>query len=192
MGRPSLSRDRRGRDDTRLMSEPPTSVPSGPSDNARHIMLGTDLGEASDAAESMAIDMAARLRAELLVVNVIDPRGLRLPGGRFLARLDQVRVQRRDGVARIVARAREVGVIARFLVWEGEPGERLLDAAEAEDADLIIVGSHRRNRLGRLLLGSVSTRVVEHARRPVIVARGDETVRYEPTAAAAEAGRTAP
>jgi len=122
--------------------------------------------------------MAERLHAQLLVVNVIDPGGLRLPGGRLGPRLDQVRAEREAAVSRIVARARDVGLTARFLVWQGEPGPSLLEAAEAEGADLIVVGSHRRNRLGRLLLGSVSTYIVEHADRPVIVSRGDEVVRY--------------
>jgi len=153
-----------------------------------HILLGTDLGEASASAESTAIDMAARLHAQLLVVNVIDPGGLRLPGGRFGPRIDQVRADREAAVSRIVARARDSGVTARFLVWQGEPGPGLLEAATAEGADVVVVGSHRRNRLGRLLLGSVSKYVVEHADRPVIVARGDEVVRYGSRPADAGAG----
>ncbi|HLA17157.1 MAG TPA: universal stress protein [Candidatus Limnocylindrales bacterium] len=164
----------------------------GPDDSTpaaiHHIVLGTDLGEASAAAEATAIDMAARLHSQLLVVNVIDPGGLRLPGGRFGPRLDQVRAEREASVSRIVARARDAGVTARFLVWHGEPGPGLLETAAAEGADLIVVGSHRRNRLGRLLLGSVSTHVIEHADRPVIVARGDEVLRYESRPADAGAG----
>jgi nucleotide-binding universal stress UspA family protein len=153
-----------------------------PSKGVRLVVLGTDLGDASAPAEGAAIGLASRMQAQLLVVNVIDPGVLRLPGGHFLMRLDQLRRQREAAVSEIVERARASGVTARFLVWEGEPGPGLLEAVAAEGGDLIVVGSHHRGRLGRLLLGSVSTHVVEHADRPVVVARGDGTIRYEPAA----------
>ncbi len=156
-----------------------TDTGSSPPAEIHHIVLGTDLSEASASAESTAIEMAARLQAQLLVVNVIDPGGLRLPGAHPGRRIDQVRMERETAASRIVARAIEAGVTARFLVWQGEPGVALLEAAAAEGADVIVVGSHGRNRLGRLLLGSVSGHVVEHADRPVIVARGDQLVRYD-------------
>jgi nucleotide-binding universal stress UspA family protein len=150
-------------------------------DAAQRIVLGTDLGDASIAAERTAFDLAQRLGSELLVINVIDPGGLRLPGGRFQTRIGQVREEREAAVAHIVARARARGIAARFLVWQGEPGAGLLEAALAEGAALLVVGSHRRGRLGRLILGSVSAYVVDHATVPVLVVRGDEVVRYEPT-----------
>jgi nucleotide-binding universal stress UspA family protein len=154
-----------------------TGPPGSP---LRCILLATDLSSASASAETKAIELAVEHEAELLVVNVFDAHGLLLPGGRFRARVDQVRAEREGKASLTVARARAAGVTARFLVWEGEPAEGVLDAADAEDADLIVVGSHGRSRLGRLILGSVSTRVIEHARLPVLVARGDDVVRYEP------------
>lgn len=157
----------------------PSRSAQGAPQGVKLVVLGTDLGDASAGAEATAIDMARRLDAQLLVVNIIDPGVLRLPGGHFLVRVDEVRSQRQAGVARIVERARASGVTARFLVWQGEPGPGLLEAVAAEGGDVIVVGSHRRSRLGRLLLGSVSTHVVEHADRPVIVARGDESVTYQ-------------
>jgi nucleotide-binding universal stress UspA family protein len=156
------------------------SVADATGSGARRLAFATDLGAASMAAERAAIDLARRLRAELLVINVIDPGGLRLPGGRFRRRMDEVRGERETAVAGIVARATSQGIGARFLVWQGDPGPGLLEAAMAEAADLIVVGSHRRGRLGRLILGSVSTYVVEHAPVPVLVVRGEEVVRYEP------------
>ena len=60
----------------------------------------------------------------------------------------------------------------RFLVWEGEPGTAIVEAAIAESADLVVVGTHGRSRVGRLVLGSVSDHVVRHAPCPILIVRG--------------------
>ena len=72
----------------------------------------------------------------------------------------------------IVQRAKASGADATFLVWEGEPGEAIVAAAESENADMIVVGSHGRSGVSRFLIGSVSDYVVRHAHCPVMVIRG--------------------
>ena len=57
----------------------------------RKLLLATDLTDASAAATDQAFELASRLGASLLAVAVIDPGSLSLPGGRFRARVDQVR-----------------------------------------------------------------------------------------------------
>jgi nucleotide-binding universal stress UspA family protein len=47
-----------------------------------------------------------------------------------------------------------------------------VEASVAEAADLIVVGTHGRGRVGRLVLGSVSDHVVRHAPCPVLIVRG--------------------
>lgn len=135
------------------------------------ILLATDLSHSSDVATDWAFDLAARLGAALLVFSVIDQGELRLPGGRFRARVDQVRDLREAAAQHLVKRGRRAGVAVTFLVWDGDPAESIVAAAQAERADLILVGSHGRGPLGRLLLGSVSDYVVRNALCPVLVAR---------------------
>ncbi len=135
------------------------------------ILLGTDLSRVSDIATDLAFDLAARVGGSLLVVSVIDPRDLILPGGRFHARVDQVRASRETAAQGLVQRGGRVGVPVTFLVWHGDPAESIVAAAESEGADLILVGSHGRRGLGRMLLGSVSDHVVRNAPCPVLVAR---------------------
>jgi nucleotide-binding universal stress UspA family protein len=134
-------------------------------------MLATDLSAASDAATTAALDLAATFGARLLAVSVIEPGSLRLAGGRFLARVDQVRSEREHVAQALVARGRSAGVAVDFLVWEGDAGESIIEAAMAESADLIVVGSHGRGTVGRFLIGSVSDHVVRHAPCPVLVVR---------------------
>ncbi|MEA2652125.1 MAG: hypothetical protein QOI85_1846 [Chloroflexota bacterium] len=136
----------------------------------RRVLLATDLSPASERAAAEAIGLAVESGAVLLVLSVIDPGLLRLPGGRFLRRVDQERARIQAGTQAIVARARADGVRATFLVWEGDPAEAILAASEAESIDVIVLGSHGRGPLGRLLLGSTSTAVSEQARCQVLVA----------------------
>ena len=53
----------------------------------------------------------------------------------------------------------------------GADAEAIVAAAEEEHVDMVVVGSHGRDAVGRLLLGSVSEYVVRHSKRPVLVAR---------------------
>jgi nucleotide-binding universal stress UspA family protein len=136
------------------------------------VLLATDLSTTSTPAEAEAMRLAAGLGARLIAVSVIDPGSLRLPGGRFRARVDQVRDEREIAAQALVARAQEMGVATAFLVWEGDPGEAIVDAASAEHADLIVLGTHGRHGVERSLFGSVSDHVVRNAPCPVVVVRG--------------------
>lgn len=58
-------------------------------------------------------------------------------------------------------------------VEEGEPAEKILSFASAWSADMIIVGTHGRKGLARLLLGSVAENVSRHSSIPVIIIPGE-------------------
>ena len=155
-------------------SPQPGSVRPAVSSPGMKLLLATDLSEASSSATDQAFDLAARLGAELLVVSVIDPGSLLLPGGRFRARVDQVREHREQQAQALVERGRVAGVEVSFLVWTGDPGDQIVSAAEAERVDMVVVGSHGRGAVGRLFLGSVSEHVVRNASCPVLVVRPPE------------------
>ena len=135
----------------------------------RTILLATDLTAASREATDRAVDLAGRLGARLLIVNVLEKR--RLTGGGSHDRVDQARAERETLLVKIVRSARDAGVKAEFLVWDGDPGDSIAAAAEAEQADLVVVGTRGRSGAERMLLGSVSDHVVRHAECPVLVVR---------------------
>ena len=144
-------------------------VPVEPAHPNGPIVLGTDFGPASRAAEQVAIRAARDERRDLVIVNAIDPGRLRLPGGLWRRRVDEVRAERELAAAALIARARGVGVSARVLIWTGDAASCVLDAAAAEGADRIVVGSHGRGRIARAIAGSVSTDVRGRARCTVEV-----------------------
>jgi nucleotide-binding universal stress UspA family protein len=161
---------------TRQDSPAPRPAPAAlaASAGARRLLLATDLSEASEAATNEAFELAKRLDASILAVSVIDPGALLLPGGRFRARIDQVRERREQQAQALVERGRAEGVDVSFLVWTGDPGDMIVSAAEAEHVDMVLVGSHGRGAVGRFFLGSVSEHVVRHAPCPVLVVRPKE------------------
>jgi nucleotide-binding universal stress UspA family protein len=146
----------------------PTSTRPG---RIQTILLASDLSPASAGAEDLAFELASRLGSSVLLVSVIDPRGLWLPGGGFRQRVDQVRAAREAAAQGIVERGHRERVPIRCLIWEGDPGEAIVEAAVAEGVDLIVVGTHGRRGMDRLVMGSVSERVVRSSPVPVVVAR---------------------
>jgi nucleotide-binding universal stress UspA family protein len=136
------------------------------------ILFATDGSAASEMAGEQAIDLVVQLGARLLVVGVVA--SARQPSEATHG--DVAVSESRDGLSAkaqaIVARARAAGADATFLVWEGEAGEAIVAAADSENADMIVVGSHGRSGVSRFLIGSVSDFVIRHAHCPVMVVRG--------------------
>ena len=151
----------------------PAAVPG--TTGRRTILIATDLTPTSLVAETEAIALARDLHAELLIVSVIDPRSLRGPHGDYVQRIDQARQDLQARARGLQDRASMVGVEVRLLIWEGEPAESVLEAAAAESVSMIVVGSHGRRGVDRLVLGSVSDQVVREATVPVVVARARPT-----------------
>lgn len=132
------------------------------------ILLAVDQMGSSDGAADEAIRRASADGAELVVLSVVETRNLRLPGG-HIRRVDQERDRLAAGAQLIVRKAREAGVRATYLIWEGDPAESILEASASEAADVIMLGSRPRTNLRRLILGSVSSEVSKRATCEVVV-----------------------
>jgi nucleotide-binding universal stress UspA family protein len=156
-------------DDPRMYLEAIQDKDVAAASGIQRLLLATDLSAASERATDEAIRLAVESGAQLVILSVVDPHLLRLPGGRLLRRVDQERSRIEAGVKDLADRARAAGARATFLVWEGDPAEVILAASEAENVDVVILGSHRRGLIGRLVLGSMSARVLEQSRCPVLV-----------------------
>jgi nucleotide-binding universal stress UspA family protein len=145
--------------------------------SVRRILHPTDLSPASGPAFAKAIALAKDTGAELVIVTVLDALPP-LASEAYVSRQTYDRIaaegraaaQRR--VDRPVARARKAGVRARGLVLEGSTHEQILKAAKRERSDLIVMGTHGRTGLTKLLIGSVASRVIAMAPCPVITVRG--------------------
>lgn len=139
----------------------------------RRILFATDFSDASRPAAQRAVSLAKDSGAELLVVHVYEPPVRPAVDAFLVPRVydefeAEIRSQADQGLAPIVARAAGAGVAARPLVLRGVADEAIARAAKDEAADLVVVGTHGRGGVARLLLGSVAARVVSSAPCPVL------------------------
>jgi universal stress protein A len=144
----------------------------------RRIMHATDFSRASTAALKRAVAMAKADRAQLIVVHVMAPPSLVLPGEGYISpslyeNLEaSTRAQAQKRLDAIVAGAKKAGARASGLLLEGVPNERVARAARARKADLLVIGTHGRTGLAKFFLGSVATRLIGSAPCPVLTVRG--------------------
>jgi nucleotide-binding universal stress UspA family protein len=74
----------------------------------------------------------------------------------------------------------ERGIDPQVKITQGDPADEIIDEATEGDYQLIVVGTHGRGRLGRLVLGSVSSEVAERAPCAVVIAGEEHRMRLEP------------
>jgi len=134
----------------------------------RKILVGYDGSEASERAVDVAIDLAQCTDAEILVLAVARPPE---PATRVEvdAVLDDAREHFSDGFIKVRERAKSVEVHLETMIEVGHPAEHLIHQAEIIHAELIIVGRKGTSLFEKLILGSVSERVIRFANCPVMV-----------------------
>ena len=134
-----------------------------------HILVGVDGSDASAEAATMAGQLAADLDAKVTAVYVRQlPTTVPPFSTDFYLDSYWEEVERLAG-ERTAEALDPLGASWRFEVRTGDPAVQLQLSADEHGADLIVVGARGHSVAHRLLLGSVSTRLVHHAHRPVLV-----------------------
>jgi universal stress protein A len=139
----------------------------------KRILCATDFSDTAEAAWEVACDLAHTHRAELILVHAFTE----LPVYPEVAVVSVQRVweeQRawvQQAVEERVRAASTRGLPARAVVTTGPAPESIVDTASAERADLIVIGTHGRTGLTRLVIGSVAERVVRIAPCPVLIVK---------------------
>ncbi len=137
------------------------------------IVVGNDGSDYSIAAVRMAAEMAKALGAKLTIVHV-SHLPVTFYAAAFEAPIDlkeQMDSLRAEAERRARAVLDEVGIEAELVTLDGNPADALVEYAEKEKADLLVVGSRGAGAIERFLLGSTSSRIVHHAHCPVLVVR---------------------
>ena len=162
----------------------------------RTILIATDFSESSQEAFDVALGIARDTGSDVHVLYVV-PDPLNLPWVVEGAGMDFIELQRtwmadarRELTQLLTARAVDPAKV-KGTVALGTPAGEIMRHAAHWKADLIVVGSHGRGTMGRLLLGSVAQKVLHEAACPVMVvphrrahavATARETGRHEPVA----------
>lgn len=138
----------------------------------RRIGCAVDFSEASRTALESAAELAARLRAELLVIHVSEERPAPGAGAIFAPPPASTSVEKHGPQLETwVREAERLGATARSALIHGRPAEAIAQLASEERVDLLVVASHGRGALRRLVLGSVTEELVRAAPCPVLVVR---------------------
>lgn len=175
MGRRGLKRIERvlvGSVTARVIGYSPIDVLVIPRDTTvgfKRVLIATDGSRFSNAAEKKAIDFAKSYGGELKVISVVDvPSELYAESPRTVDDL----INKAKGYGDTVKRnAESLGIRTEAIVKEGEAYRVITDTAKDIGADLIIMGSHGRTGLKRLLMGSVTEKVIGHTLCPVLVVK---------------------
>lgn len=135
----------------------------------QRIVLAVDGSQWSWSAAHRAFQFVESYEVRLTVVSVADvPSHLY---GLSPGVAEEMVSEAREHLAEIRQEADTRGIRAQYVVREGNPAEKLIDVVSSLEADLLIVGSHGRTGLKRLLMGSVTERVVQYSPCPVLVVR---------------------
>ena len=136
----------------------------------KRILLAYDGSDSSKKAFETAVAMAARDHAELFVVSVARPLEI-ADDVETEAVIENARQSHRRMLAGLKSAIAAKNVKAHLDVVVGHPAEQIIYEADKRGVDVIVIGDRGRSKFARLMLGSTSKQVVEHAGRPVLVVR---------------------
>lgn len=134
----------------------------------RRMLVAYDGSPQSEKAVELAFSLAECLDSSVLVFAVARPPEP-ATSVELGAVLDDAREHYEEGFKKIVEKARGHNLDVRTDMAVGHPGEQIIHRAEVEGIDLIILGRRGRSMLSRMMLGSVSERVLRYAHCPVMV-----------------------
>ena len=141
----------------------------------RRILVAADESAFAARAADVASELARSLGAELAFMHVIDPSLVSapesgIPAGQLITLAEQ------DGRRLLAAFSQRASAQPPPLefIHVGKPATEIVKAAKDWPADLIVIGSHGRGGVKRVLLGSVAETVMRQAACPVLVVRAEE------------------
>jgi nucleotide-binding universal stress UspA family protein len=141
------------------------------------IVVGTDGSDTAAQAVTQAGEFASKLGASLVIVSAFDPvANSRLDKEREGAPTDvEWSINEREDVDLMLGRSaaplKELGIDVKVTARQGNPADAILDVAEEENADLIVVGNKGMAGARRFLLGSVPNKISHHAPCSVLIVR---------------------
>jgi nucleotide-binding universal stress UspA family protein len=135
---------------------------------ARKVLFPTDFSDTGRHALELATSLARDGGGSLVIIHVEEPP-LAYGGGElfYVEEVDREELKRK--LASVVPTDAAVPCTHKLLV--GDPADAIIQVAETEEVDLIVMGTHGRRGLTRLLMGSVAEAVVRRATCPVLTVK---------------------
>jgi nucleotide-binding universal stress UspA family protein len=139
----------------------------------KRIVVGTDFSDTAEAATDYAVELAKKLGAEIVLVHGYEIPAYAFPEGAVIQAELQDRLAKvsEEALASAVKARDKSGVPIRSVLRAGPPWHEVIAVAEEEKADLVVVGTHGRRGIARMIMGSVAERVVRGCPCPVLTVR---------------------
>ncbi|SFG16172.1 Nucleotide-binding universal stress protein, UspA family [Halopelagius inordinatus] len=138
------------------------------------ILVPTDGSRATERAVRNALDIAGKYDATVHALYVVDTSVYSSIEAGADVVIESLHEEGQTAVDEVADRARAAGVEAETEVVSGSAHQAILDYADEEAIDLIVMGTHGRTGIDRYLLGSVTEKVVRSSDVPVLTVRMDE------------------
>lgn len=140
----------------------------------KKIMVATDGSELVKKAVDTAVEISRLSGAKLYAVYVVvpathSPRDF----GWEKAAMEHFRKEGESATRYVENIAKPAGVKVESVLLEGHPADRIVEFAEQQGIEMIVMGTLGKTGLDRFLLGSVAENVVRHSKTPVMVVRGE-------------------
>ncbi len=138
----------------------------------KRILVGIDGSDASLKASRKAADIAKKFCSELILVSIVPPPTVLL--GEMLVPEVLDTSPLKEAAEHSLSQLKELlekehGITVRTLVSVGDPAEALVDIAEQENADLIVIGRRGLSKIERFFVGSITKKVLERSPIDVLV-----------------------
>ncbi|MCD4801108.1 MAG: universal stress protein [Methanococcoides sp.] len=141
----------------------------------KKVMVATDGSEQNKKAISYGIEFAKLSGAKLYVVYVVDTAAFAsIPmdaGWEMMYEL--LETEGKDASNQVVELGEAQGLEIESAVLEGHPSNEIIEFAEGNDIDMIVIGTLGKSGIDRFLLGSVAEKVTRNSKVPVLVVRGE-------------------
>jgi nucleotide-binding universal stress UspA family protein len=142
----------------------------------KHLLIATDGSELAGKAVATGLQLAKALGAKATAVTVTEAWAAMVPGeGAFVFPVEEYEKAAARNAARILAdvaaQAQKLGVPCETVHVTEFPAEGIILTAKDKGCDLIVMASHGRRGLSRVLLGSQAVRVLTHSTVPVLICR---------------------
>jgi universal stress protein A len=139
------------------------------------ILCPVDFSDASRKAVKYAREFALNMGASLYLLNVVEPRPMAVDITLNYVPLEEdLEKAAAADLQSILQELLSAGLTAECAVEFGNPSEVILEKAEKHDVNLVIMGSHGKKGLSRLIMGSVAETVVRKANCPVLIVKAEE------------------
>ena len=142
----------------------------------KHVLIATDGSELAAKAVATGLELARALGAKVTAVTATEPWTTMMTGEPALVfpieDYEKAAAQKADRIlAEVEAAARQRDVACETVHVKDFPAEGIIATATARGCDLIVMSSHGRRGLARVLLGSQALSVLTHSTIPVLICR---------------------